>query len=253
MNVLQAAEGVQADEVADDQTVTPIPTVALLFRTDAVILPTPSLPALVLVPTATPVAPVKATPVATDYREVVVYGDELDANWSVEHSTDTQINLWDTSHWFQPLQGETTSGATSIVVSPQADYGKLLFSVRPESGLQYKRNDVIGVSFWLNSGQDGITTADLAVTLQGSNDVPYWQADDRSVFGDSTGEFSETRLYYLDINRTIPPNTWVNVIVWLNQLQFDPAYQYVTGFYIKNDLGFRNTYYIDQVSLLMAP
>jgi hypothetical protein len=27
----------------------------------------------------------------------------------------------------------------------------------------------------------------------------------------------------------------------------------VTGFYLKNDIGFRNTYYVDQVALLLAP
>jgi hypothetical protein len=42
-------------------------------------------------------------------------------------------------------------------------------------------------------------------------------------------------------------------VVWLDDLEFDPPYRYVTGFYLKNDIGFRNTYYVDQVALLLAP
>lgn len=51
----------------------------------------------------------------------------------------------------------------------------------------------------------------------------------------------------------IPADTWVNVVVWLNKLEFDPPYQYVTGFYLKSDVDFRSTYYLDQVALIMAP
>ena len=65
--------------------------------------------------------------------------------------------------------------------------------------------------------------------------------------------FSETRLYFLGINRDIPPETWVNVEVWLDDLQYDPIYEYVTGFYIKNDEGFGQTFYVDAVRIIMLP
>ena len=187
-----------------------------------------------------------------ELRNVMIYDDELDANWTVEQSTDVRANLWDTTHWFQKLhpQLDLNSGSTAIAVSPQADYGSLFFTVRPESTTAYKRADLLGVSFWLNSGSTTLGTDDLAIAVIGSNQQPIWSAVDNSVFADQSGAFSETRLYFLQINRAIPANTWVNIIVWLNELEYDPVYQYVTGFYIKNDMGFRDTYYIDRVTLI---
>jgi hypothetical protein len=90
----------------------------------------------------------------------------------------------------------------------------------------------------------------------GSNSYTYWLANDTSVPTDTTVTveaplFSETRLYDLHINRAIPPGTWVQVVVWLDDLIYDPEYTYVTGMYIKNNKGFLNTFYIDQVNLLM--
>ena len=192
---------------------------------------------------------------AAVYPEVVIYDDQLNASWSVEQSAKSAINLAATDLNFQSLdlQQEHSSGATTIAVTPQADYGTLFFTVRPESGAVYQRQSVLGVSFWLNSGNTGIGPDDLAIAVVGSNAVPYWTPDDQSVFPDKKGAFSETRLYFLKINRTIPPNTWLNLVVWLNDLQYDPVYQYVTGFYLKHDAGFRSTYYLDQVALLMAP
>lgn len=192
---------------------------------------------------------------AAVYPEVVIYDDQLNPSWSVEQSAKSAINLAATDLNFQPLdlQQEHSSGATAIAVTPQADYGTLFFTVRPESGAVYQRQSVLGVSFWLNSGSNGIGPDDLAIAVVGSNAFPYWTPNDQSVFPDKKGSFSETRLYFLKINRTIPPNTWLNLVVWLNDLQYDPVYQYVTGFYLKNDAGFRSTYYLDQVALLMTP
>jgi hypothetical protein len=78
-------------------------------------------------------------------------------------------------------------------------------------------------------------------------------AGDDSVPSPVLGEpaFSETRLYYLDINRTIPPDTWVLIEMWLDELAYEPDYEYVTGFYIKNNEGFAQTYYVDDVQLIM--
>jgi hypothetical protein len=234
---------------------TPIPTIAPLFRTEATALPTPA-PTIALAPAVLISRSAEITTIQpVDLPEILIYDDELNDNWTIEHSAHTQPNLWDTTHWFQQLDPrlEINSGATSIAVSPQADYGTLFFTVRPDSGEEYRRNEIVGISFWLNSGSDMIATADLAVAVIGSNQFSYWTPDDNSIFADSGGSFSETRLYFLEVNRTIPANTWVNVIVWLNTLAYDPPYQYVTGFYIKNDLNFRNTYYIDRVALVMAP
>jgi hypothetical protein len=238
------------------------PTVALLFRAPTTVVATPALgpdqaPTRTLRPTAQALTTPTALPnlLRPAYPEMLIYDDEINANWSVDQSKDTEVNLWDNTLWFQrfePTQ-ERTSGATTIAVAPQADFGKLFFTVRPESTEVYERQKMLGVSFWLNSGSNGIATDELAVAMAGSNELPYWSATDRSVFGDEAGDFSETRLYFLKVNRTIPPNTWIKLVVWLDDLEFDPPYRYVTGFYLKNDIGFRNTYYVDQVALLLAP
>ncbi|MEZ4727792.1 MAG: hypothetical protein R3E79_11745 [Caldilineaceae bacterium] len=255
----------EADAMADQQSLTeantPIPTIAPLFRTQAArptATPSPAPTRTV----ATEVTMSAAVTVTTDtfgapldLPEVLIYDDELNTNWSVEHSVNTQYNLWDTTHWFQPFhpQLEFNSGATAIAVSPQGDYGTLLFTVRPENTTPYQRSEVLGISFWLNSGSDLLAKDDLAVAVIGSNALPYWTPNDVSVFPDNVGSFSETRLYYLQVNRAIPADTWVNVIVWLDKLAYDPAYEYVTGFYLKNDMGFRNSYYVDRVTLIMVP
>lgn len=255
----------EADSIDNPPSITeantPIPTIAPLFRTQAALstaTPSPE-PTPTMTIALTMSSPVTVTTDSSglplDLPEVLIYDDELNANWSVEHSVTTQSNLWDTTHWFQQFhpQLEINSGATAIAVSPQADYGTIFFTVRPESTMSYKRSEVLGVSFWLNSGSDLLAKDDLAVAVIGSNEFPYWTQEDTSVFPANTGSFSETRLYYLQVNRAIPAHTWVNVIVWLDKLVYDPTYEYVTGFYIKNDIGFRNSYYIDRVALIMAP
>ena len=188
------------------------------------------------------------------YTEVVIYGDELDENWTLAYSYGVQYLPWNTSYWFQPLSrdGSLTSGATTIAVTPEQEYGALIFAVQPNATVNYERNDLLGVSFWLNSGETLIEPDDLAVAVIGSDTESVWTVTQSNVALDGDRIFSETRLYYLEVNRSIPPNTWVNVVVWLDKLVFDPTYTYVTGFYIKNDFDMRSTYYIDQVSLLLA-
>lgn len=185
------------------------------------------------------------------YREVLIYDDELDVNWSFANSQGVQYRPWDTSHWFQKLDttGLLSSGATAVAVDPQQEYGTFLLSVRNDATVQYRRDEILGISFWLNSGDTLIEPDDLTVSIVGDDGQPYWRETGRTA---NTAPFSETRLYYLGINRSIPPHTWVNIVVWLDKLIYDPNYTYLTGFYIKNDADMRNTYYVDYVSLLMT-
>lgn len=185
--------------------------------------------------------------------DIVIYDDTLDPNWTVEHSQQMRSDLAATDY--------VLNGMTAIAVTPTADFGRFFLAVRPDTDIAYSRDRILGVSFWLNGGENPIATDDLAVTVMGSNAHTYWVAGDKSAQMDAgipdsevtedAPLFSETRLYYLDINRTIPPDTWVEVIVWLDNLSYDPFYDYITGIYIKNDEGFLNTFYIDRVSLLV--
>jgi hypothetical protein len=98
------------------------PTVALLFRAPTTVVATPALgpdqaPTRTLRPTAQALTTPTALPnlLRPAYPEMLIYDDEINANWSVDQSKDTEVNLWDNTLWFQrfePTQ-ERTSGATS--------------------------------------------------------------------------------------------------------------------------------------------
>jgi hypothetical protein len=190
-------------------------------------------------------APTRATNQAA---AINLYGDTLNVDWSAERSGKVKYDLASTAF--------VHSGKNAIMVTPTDDFGRFFLTVRKNAQKIYPRDRILGISFWLNGGDNTIGTSDLAVTVTGSNQYIYWTADDTSVkinvavTADSP-LFSETRLYYLHINRSIPPNTWVEVVVWLDDLRYDPIYTYVTGMYIKNDEGFFGPYYIDDVQLLV--
>lgn len=56
-------------------------------------------------------------------------------------------------------------------------------------------------------------------------------------------------LAFLGINRSIPPETWVLIELYPEDREFDPPYDFFTGFYIKNSLGFVQPFYIDRIEL----
>ncbi len=144
------------------------------------------------------------------------------------------------------------SGTVGLSVVPDQDLGRLFFTVRQDAKQSYGLDRVFGVSMWINSGSEALDPGNLSVTVVGSNDYSYWVADDQSVKIDDRHFFSESRLYYLGINRPIPPNTWVEVVVWLDKLPYEPEYKNVTGIYIMNDRGFKREFHIDRVHLLMT-
>jgi len=189
------------------------------------------------------------SPIATPPRQSLasdtIFDEKLNENWSLEHSTGVLFNSIDKSN---PHNGDY-----AIALTPQLNYGSLTFTVKKESKSVYLRDHTLGFQFWLYSGNTTIGTGDLGVVISGSNQYPYWVWNDKSVTNDREPLFSFTRLYFLDIHRAIPPQTWVQIDVWLDRLQFDPVYKYVTGFTIKNGADFYDTVYIDQVQIVTSP
>lgn len=190
-----------------------------------------------------------------NFTESIVFDDALDSNWTLENSENVEFNPGSKARWYDVLDEDSdlTSGAVSISFKPEADYAQLYFTVREDSDEVYYRDEIIGVSFWMYSGTEIVDTGDFAVTVVGSNEERYWSPNDESVFFQGDDSFSETRLYFLDINRSISAGRWLKIEVWLDDLLFDPDYQYVTGVYIKNDAGFRNTIHIDRLTLIKVP
>ena len=223
-------------------TAPPLPTRRPTSTPTATPPPSPTPPEDAPPGSATPIA---ALPGDGRFAEIIIYDDELDPNWTLGESWGITYTLTATAVVY--------SGEVAASVTPLEAFGTVFFTVAPQTQQEYLREDVLGVSLWLNSGDATLPLDEMAVTVVGSNALPYWDAADDSV-EQTEGEqfFSETRLYYLGLNEAIPPNQWVELIIWLDQLPYDPDYVYVTGIYLKNGDLFRDTYYVDRVALLMG-
>ena len=206
-----------------------VPTVASIFqveqpeeiRATPVVIATPEL----LLPTPTPL-----------YRVLYLYQDELAPGWSLAHSENLQFDPLDTSRWFEVIdpQSGLDAGAVAIKITPvERSWGTLYFTLESGGATGYPRDEVQGVSFWLNSGNNYLSNDASALT--------------------EVGYFPEIPLYDLAVNDTIPPHTWVNIILSMDRLLFGPDYQYVTGLYLKTKSFQSSPFYIDNVALLLAP
>lgn len=227
-----------------DATIAPVaaglegaPTVASLFSERNTPTPRPS-------PTPLPTFPPLRPAIARgDVFTATVFDDELNDNWEIVARIGAQI---DASSEIRVYKGQR-----SIAFTPESDFSTLFFAVKPTTTVAYPFQQVLGVNFWINGGDDFIQLDQLAIAVLGSNAYTHWEADDNSVRFPQGESFSETRLYFLGLNRSIPPETWVQVFLPLDTLIYDPEYNHVVGFYLKNDVGFRNTVYVDEVSLIM--
>lgn len=172
--------------------------------------------------------------------EVPIYSDSLSSGWQVVSPDNEMLfNL--------QSEDQAHSGTRSIAVTPNKSHGKIYIVASPSNSSTYNRPEVLGIQFWIYSGERGLDQYDLAVTAIGSNDYTYWRKDDYSVL--SKTPYEETFLRWLGYELNIAPFTWVPVQIWLNEMRFDPDYKYVTGLYITNRQGFTRTFYIDDISL----
>jgi hypothetical protein len=180
---------------------------------------------------------------ATNFYTITIFDDQLNENWSIDNSQ------WVTT----TLNSETAyQGEYSLAWHPFEDFGSIFFTVERNDDVQYLRSQAIGFRFWLSGGENWVERDDLAITAIGSNQSPYWAPNDYSVRSRLQPVFSETRLQFLNLNQDIPPGEWAPIILILNDLQFDPPYQFITGFYLKNDRGVLYPIYIDNVELIMV-
>ncbi|WP_129631018.1 hypothetical protein [Candidatus Oscillochloris fontis] len=212
---------------------------------------TESSPIPITRPNATAIAQATNTALGEDKLVVVpVYGDSLSADWSLEQSFQTEIDLLNRAY--------VQNGRYSIKAKSLYTTGTLYFTLKPTAKQMFLRSRVQGVRFYLSGGPLAINNDALTVAVVGSNAKPYWVDNDTSVqfdgrVTDNEPIFSETRLSFLGINTAIPAKKSVEVTVWLDSLLYDPTYKYVTGFYLKTDRASVPTFYVDQVSLLLLP
>ncbi len=218
-----------------------VPTVSSLFTQQDT--PTPK-PAPTRMPTSTPASTsLQLQLLQTELLTATVFDDSLGHNWEIQENDSATVDVASSVRVYR--------GHRSIAFTPQEDFSALYFTVKQEADTLYPLEEVLGVSFWINGGDDSIQLDQLGLAVIGSNEYSYWVADDDSVEFPEGETFSETRLYWLDLNRSILPETWVQVYLPLDTLIYDPVYENVVGFYLKNDEGFRNTIYLDDVSLIM--
>jgi hypothetical protein len=204
-------------------------------------------------PTANPTDVAQATITALGENKLVVvpvYDDALSADWSLTNSFQTTIDLQDRSY--------VALGHFAIKAQPKLTTGTVYFTLDKTAAKGIFRRKVQALRFYISGGENSIDKNAMTVAIVGSNVYPYWVKNDTSVkiYGrvtDGQPVFSETRLSFLGINKSVPPKTYVKVTVWLNDLIYDPLYTYVTGFYFKTDKTSMPTFYIDDVSLLMQP
>jgi hypothetical protein len=212
-------------------------------------------PSMTLRPTRLPPTPSRIPPtrstgaasgsVESEYPLVRIYSDALASDWSADESWSVQTDFIskDFIH----------SGEYALKFTPTEDFGSVFLTLK-EGTEPILYDDVLGVVFYINPGDETLYTDQMAVTIIGSNDYTYYRADDNSVaLDEGTNFFSETRLYYLGLNQSIPPRNWIEVIVWLDDLPYDPDYTYITGVYFKSgEGGVRNAIYLDDVALILV-
>jgi hypothetical protein len=173
-----------------------------------------------------------------------IFRDSVHSDWSLQNSDAISYRL---------VEGTLPySGTAALAMTPTADYGTLFFTVREGAAQAYPRRQIERVVFWIYSPDYPLNLDSLAVTIVGSNIYPHWVKGDNSVENEVWPIFSETRFEFLGFNRPIPANTWAEVEIWLDNLIYDPTYEWVTGFYIKNDEGFYDTVFIDDLHLVMV-
>ena len=155
-----------------------------------------------------------------ELREIFIYDDGLDPNWTLEYSEDMRSEPLNTYQWFEVMDEDTGihSGAASIRTTPTGSWGRLFFTIRPDSLVEYSRDQILGISFWVNSGNNYLNPDELLVTIVGSNQYNYWSPDDEFAFLNGEGYFPEIPLYDLGINESLPPDTWVQVYLWMDKL-----------------------------------
>lgn len=227
-----------ATDPAGEGLVAVTPTVADFFTKRA--SPTPH-------PTKTPfptVLPSIADFPLNDAITMDIYADTFNPNWRLYRANDVDVNI--------RSRLIAHEGRSSIAVTPGKAFNRINFVVSADSTEIYPRERVLGFRFWINPGDSYLNPSDLTVSVLGSNDNPYYVEGDNSVANIYDPVFSETRLYFLGFNRAVPPYTWAEIIIWLEDLVYDPYYDYVVGFYLKNDESYLQTFYIDDVRLVLT-
>ncbi|MCP5099997.1 MAG: polysaccharide deacetylase family protein [Chloroflexi bacterium] len=198
---------------------------------------------------------IPAAEIVPGYTNIItatIYADMLNSNWDLINSQRISYSRQDAT---RPYAGEYHLTATAS--EPAAT---LHFTVREQSGTSYRRDKTMGIRFWLYS-DTVITNEDFSLIVEGSNNDSHWISGDVSASNADVLTFSGQREYDLGFNQTVPPNTWVQIEILLDDLVYDPGYddtpvddayyEYLTGFILQFEGVDVSTIFVDSVELLM--
>jgi hypothetical protein len=181
-------------------------------------------------------------------KTITIYDDRLASEWELVSEDGMVFDLASTVNLH--------AGRNSIALIPGPRESSVTFRLKAAPAEGYRRDQVVGIEFWVSGGSSPLSNRALAVAMRGSNSYSYWVANDSSVRHQGRVEgnfplFSETRLEFLKVHQDIPAGKWANVYLVLDELLYDPEYTYVTGFQIKNDLSLQTPVYIDDIRLIV--
>ena len=208
------------------------------------------------IPTRVPVATLR--PEAELPPPIPIFDDALGLGWTTKYSSmPHQLDF----------SAETFEGRYAIRMSPAIGERSLLFTL--ESNARPVREErVLGISFEIFSGSEGLSNEEVAMGIIGSDSSTYWIKNDTSTFNvrnpnpdwlpaddpisNLYGQnFSETLISFMGIERDIAPNTWVEGINYLDDRIYDPLYKNIVGFYFKTETTVRHDILIDNVQLIV--
>ena len=243
--VSSACQG--AEEEAD--LVGPTATLHPLFSATQLATPTQRPTQTPLMTTATPVAISTTLPPINeiDFVAVPVFIDSLSSDWSIENSSRVDYAFAKST----TLLGE----GTALRFTPTDEEAVAYFSLNESGANDFPRSAVFGVSFSVNGGSSWLRGRDVGIAIVGSNENDYWIPGDTSVESPFNLDpvFSETGLHFLGIDGSIPPQNWVPLEIFLDDLMFDPVYENVIAFYFKFAPDLRDPVYIKDIQILLLP
>lgn len=187
----------------------------------------------------------------------LIYEDDLNPNWEIVTNADYAL-----VHDRNPY-----SGKSSIIFTPTLGARTFMFTVKESADREYRHDEIFGITFQVSSINNHIGLDDMAMTVIGSNEVPYWKFQDFSVENVGVPNenwvgredrisnwyatvYPETLIAFLEVERAIAPKTWTPVNNWLSARLLAPPYEYVTGFYIKTGTLFEGSVQIDDIRII---
>ena len=225
------------------------PSDANLTGTDP---PTSTLPVYTETPTGTPIPTLSPSPppnredfytLPTDILTITLYSDSFNPNWMLYGAQDEEIN--------PNANTQVHHGLFSIEVTPKKSTSDLYFLLREGTRDLFPRPQIYGFRFKLNPGETPLDLSQLVVGILGGSKESEILDPEELAITTELPIIPATNLSIPGSNPIIPPNTWSDVIVWFDDSIPDPVYDYILGLYIRKEQTFLQTFFLDDVQLVV--